>query len=143
MNWIKTIWNTLFKKELVSQNRINPVIVKAFADKLGNAIKFDKILNGKFAWAERYDDWAILQLLNLFIGLVGDKFKPSFWISIEQVLIYYADGNFQQASFILTKEVSPAINTFVAKGAQEIVLKNQFSLIFELTDYYMSNAENA
>lgn len=139
LGWIKALWSTLWRKELVKQDKLNPAIVKAFADKLDELIKFDKLFEGKFAWAEKYDGWVILQLLNLFISIIGDRLPAKFWIATEQVFIYYADGNFTQASFILTKEVNPILNTFIAKGAQEIVLKHQIAQIFELANYYTQN----
>lgn len=138
-DWAKALWATLWKKDLVSQNKINPTIVKAFADKLDELIKFDKLFDGKFAWAEKYDGWVILQLLNLFISIVGDKLPAKFWISLEQTFIYYADGNYTQASYLFTKELNPSLNTFLPKGAQEIVLKHQIAQIFELANYYTQN----
>lgn len=137
--WIKTAYKTLTKKDLVTQDKINPVYVKKFADRIDGWIKFDKMLDGKFAWVEKYDGWAILQLLNLFISMM--KFKPSFWISFEQVLIYLDEGNTQQASFILTKEINPVLKSFIPKDAQEIALRNQVNFVFELTAYYIERGD--
>jgi hypothetical protein len=137
MSWIKTAWQVFFKKDIFKQDKVNPNVINAFAKMLADAIKFDKVLNGKIAWMDKIDYWAIVQILNLFVGLFAAKVKPTFWTSIEQFLIYYTDRNYDRASYILSHEINSELKGIIAKDTQDLIIHRQLSLIFEVSMMYL------
>lgn len=137
MSWIKTAWQVLFKKDIFKQDKVNPNVINAFAKMLADAIKFDKVLNGKIAWMDKIDYWAIVQILNLFVGLFVAKVRPEFWTSIEQFLIYYTDRNYDKASYILSHEINRELKGIIAKDTQDLIVHRQLSLIFEVSMMYL------
>ncbi len=145
MNWLSkvgagigTAWNIYFKKDVVKQDRINPMIVEAFAKMLADAIKFDKILNGKFAWFERYDEFVIRQIVNLFVVVFGGKAKQGLLTSVEQFMVYYTDGNYDKASYIMAHEINREMKPLIPKNAQDLIVHRQLSLLFEVSLMYLN-----
>ena len=141
MSWLKTVWNFLRKKDLVKQTTVSQGAIDNFAKLLADRIHFDKVMNGKIAFLDNYDYWAIRQIVIFFIVLFQNKFKPSFWVSFEQFLIYFADKNPVQAGHILSYEINKELKALALKEAQDLFVQRQISLIFELSMIYLEQGD--
>ena len=137
MKWIKFVFNFLFKKNIVKQGKISQEIIDKFAQLLDDALNFEKILGGKLAFLEKYDKWLFAQIISGFVALFGDKFADDFWTKFEVSLHLFNTGQYEQASNIITKEISKKINTGIAKDAEELIIQKQLSLLMELASIYM------
>jgi hypothetical protein len=142
MTWLKTIWQFLFKKDIVKQDKLNPAVVSAFAKKLSDYIKFDKVFNGKIAFMDKYDHWAIIQVINVFVSLLGSSVKETFWKSVEQFMIYYTDGNHDRAAYIMSHEINPRIKAVIARDVQDLIVYRNISLIFEVSMIYLERGDS-
>jgi len=139
MNWFKTLWQFIWKKDIIMQDKVDPAIIDQFAKALDGLLDFDKILKGKLSWFEKYDEWAFKQILNAFVVIFGMKVADTFWGKFESTMALFNEGKYEESGTLVAKELNKVINTGMAENLEELVLIKQVSLLFELAGQYMNN----
>ena len=140
MNWFKTVWNLLWKKNVVKQDSIDQAIIDSIATLLADLIKFDKILNGKIAWMDKYDKWLITQLLTAFISIFWNKMKPDFKVVFDKFLYGLSVKNTVMASESITVLLNEHINVkWANETSEELFIRTQVGLLLQFLDKSLSN----
>jgi len=139
MNWLKTLWQFIFGKDVIKQDKVDSAIIDQFAKALDGLLDFDKILKGKLSWFEKYDEWAFKQILNAFVLIFSAKVADTFWGKFEDTMVLFNEGKYDESSALVAKELNKVINTGMAENLEELVLIKQVSLLFELAGQYMNN----
>lgn len=136
MNIFKTIWQFVRGKNVITQQFIPQEQIKLFAQKLDDLIRFDKVFGGKFAFLERYDAWAIEQIITAFLALVGAKVGLKAINLVEGAIKGFNSGNYAMAKKSGT-EFLASVGNFkkVDNNVENIVYANQVSMLFDLMNY--------
>lgn len=132
MKWLKILWGWIWKKNILSQDKVSKKVIESFAKKLDDVVDFHNVFKGKISWLEAYDDWAFTQVIVGFIAFSGDKFSDEFWTKFETCLALFNNGHYEQASIIISKDLNKLINTGIPQNAEEFILQRQTLFIFEL-----------
>jgi hypothetical protein len=138
MKWLKLIWNFLWKRDLINQTKVDKELINKFAKILDDALDFNLVLKGKLVWFEKYDYWSFTQILNAFIALFSDKMSDNFWTKFELVLNLYVNGKYNEAGLLTSKYLSNILNLNKPNSAEELIIKRQVGLIFELSNKFIN-----
>lgn len=139
MSLLKTIWNVLFKKNLVNQDFIPQEIIKEFAQKLDDAVRFDKIFKGKLAFLEKYDAWVFEQIITAFLSLFGKKLSPKIMNLFSVSMVGFNSGNLVQVQKTTSELLTEVINLKkVNDDIESIVIASQVGMIFGVVNLYVS-----
>lgn len=140
MNIFKTLWGFLWKKNVVTQNSIDQAVIDKIAQTLADLIKFDKILNGKIAWMDKYDKWLITQLLTAFVSIFWDKMKPQFRLAFDKFIYGLSIKNTAVASEAIAVMLNEHINVkWADESSEELFIRTQVSLLLQFLDKSLNN----
>lgn len=136
MNILKTVWQFFMKKNVVSQVYVPQEVIKAFAQKLDDLVKFDKIFKGKFAFLENYDAWAFEQIITGFLSLVGSKIGAKAISLMQSTMTGFNTGDYEQAKKSAAEFIASNVNfKKISDGLEGIVINAQVAMVFDVMDY--------
>ena len=136
MNILKTIWQFVWGKNIIAQDYVPQEVIKAFAIKLDDWVKFDKIFNGKFAFLEKYDAWVFEQIITGFLSLLGKKIGPKGVGLVSATMLSFNSGNYTQAKVAASEFVASSVNfKKINDDIEGIVITAQVAMIFDVMDY--------
>jgi hypothetical protein len=136
MNILKTIWQFVWGKNIIAQDYVPQEVIKAFATKLDDWVKFDKIFNGKFAFLEKYDSWVFEQIITGFLSLLGKKIGAKGVGLVNATMLSFNSGNYTQAKVAASEFVASSVNfKKINDDIEGIVITAQVAMIFDVMDY--------
>jgi hypothetical protein len=142
MNIFKTVWQFFMKKNVVSQNYVPQEVIKAFAQKLDDLVKFDVIFKGKFAFLEKYDGWAFEQIITGFLALVGGKIGLKAINLVQSTMMGFNSGNYEQAKKTATEFIASSVNfKKVSDDLESIVITSQVAMLFDVMDHLIDKQQ--
>lgn len=142
MGLIKSLWATLWKKELIAQDAVPKEVIKALAKKLDDMIDWTKVLGGKLKIFENYDAWAFEQLLNGFFAIFGKKLGNKAKNLMVSAMEGVASGDYQKASVPLKNYLAMKVDIKnVADEVEDAVLFAQVDMLFNILDVYIDKTQ--